>query len=477
MSDQPIHYLPISELTRRYRNRSLSPVEVTRHFLERIQTVDPRVRSFLHLTPERAMEEARQAEQAWLKRDSPGPLCGVPYAVKDLFDVRGVPTTAGTHLRKKALARSDSFAVQRLTKAGMILIGKTHTVQFAFSGVGINHDQGTPLNPWKQQPHVPGGSSSGSAAAVAAGLVPAALGTDTGGSVRIPASLCGIVGLKTTFGRIRLAGIYPLNPRLDSIGPLTRTVEDAALMAQALQGPGPRDEGPLAAAPTQDLRRNLTQGIRGLRLALAEKVFFDQADPETASAVRRAARIFQSLGATVESLALPEAAEILANPHTPLMTAAEGCVVNASFLDHHLNALDPVVAQRLLKGRGLLATDYLATWRQWRSLQESALKRLRQVEALIVPTTMIPARPLAEVDQSLETHQFFNGRYLRNTFIGNILNFSALSLSCGFTSQGLPIGLMLYTKPDQEHTALRLAYAYEQATPWHCSHPDLSWAE
>ena len=242
MPDPPIHTLTISDLTRRYRDHSLSPLEVTRHLLERIQKFDPRLKSFLQLTPERALEEARQAEQAWLKRDDPGPLCGVPYAVKDLFDVRGVPTTAGTRLRKNAVARSDSWAVQRLTRAGMVLIGKTQTVQFAYGGVGINHDQGTPLNPWKQTPHVPGGSSSGSAVAVASGLVPAALGTDTGGSVRIPASLCGLVGLKTTVGRVGRSGVYPLSLRLDSIGPLTRSAEDAALVGRGLQGIDPGDE-------------------------------------------------------------------------------------------------------------------------------------------------------------------------------------------------------------------------------------------
>ena len=215
MAEPPIHYLTISDLTRRYRDHSLSPVEVTRHLLQRIQEFDPRLRSFLHLTPERALEEARQAEKAWLKREEPGPLCGIPYAVKDLFDVRGVPTTAGTRVRKDAVARGDSWAVQRLKRAGMVLLGKTQTVQFAYGGVGINHDQGTPLNPWKRIPHVPGGSSSGSAVAVASGLVPAALGTDTGGSARIPASLCGIVGLKTTVGRVGRSGVYPLSFRLD----------------------------------------------------------------------------------------------------------------------------------------------------------------------------------------------------------------------------------------------------------------------
>ena len=476
MPDQPIHYLTLSELTGRYRDHSLSPVEVTRHLLERIQTFDPRLKSFLHLTPERALEEARQAERAWWKGDDPGPLCGVPYAVKDLFDVRGVPTTAGTRLRENAVAQSDSWAVRRLTRAGMVLIGKTQTVQFAYGGVGINHDQGTPLNPWEQRPHVPGGSSSGSAVAVASGLVPTALGTDTGGSVRIPASLCGLVGLKTTVGRIGRSGVYPLSFRLDSIGPLARSVEDAALVGRGLQGIDPGDES-TRQVPRADWTADLKAGLAGLRLGIVETVFFDQADPEVDAAVREAGTLLGSAGAVVESLDLPEAAEVIQNPHTPLITAAEACVVNNELLERHFDELDPVIAQRLIKGRQLSAVDYLSTWKQWQGLRERVRQRLQAFDALIVPTTPLPAAPLEVVDQSLESYFVYNARYLRNTFIGNVLNFCAVSLPCGFTRRGLPIGLMIYAQPYEEALALRIASAYEQATDWHRRRPDLSWVD
>ena len=474
MPHSPIHYLTVSELIRCYRNKSLSPVEVTRHLLERNQKLDPRLKSFLHLTPERALEEARKAERAWWKRDDTGLLCGVPYAVKDLFDVRGVPTTAGTRLRKNVVARSDSWAVRRLAQAGMVLIGKTQTVQFAYGGVGINHDQGTPLNPWKQRPHVPGGSSSGSAVAVASGLVPTALGTDTGGSVRIPASLCGLVGLKTTVGRVGRSGVYPLSFRLDSIGPLARSVEDAALVGRALQGIDPGDDT-TRPVPAADWTSGLKTGLAGLRLGIVETVFFDQADPEVDAAVREAGSLLGSAGATVESLDLPEAAGVIQNPHTPLITAAEGCVVNKQYLERHFDELDPVIARRLIKGRELSAVDYLSTWKQWQTFRERVLRRLQAFDALIVPTTPVPAAPLEEVDQSLESYFAYNARYLRNTFIGNVLNFCAVSLPCGFTRRGLPIGLMIYAKPFEEALALRIAYAYEQASDWHRRRPVLSW--
>jgi aspartyl-tRNA(Asn)/glutamyl-tRNA(Gln) amidotransferase subunit A len=474
MPDRPIHYLTLTELTGRYRDHSLSPVEVTRHLLERIQKLDPRLKSFLQLTPERALKEARQAEQSWLKRVDPGPLCGLPYAVKDLFDVQGVPTTAGTRLRNDVLARSDSWAVQRLARAGMVLIGKTQTVQFAYGGVGINHDQGTPLNPWKQRPHVPGGSSSGSAVAVASGLVPAALGTDTGGSVRIPASLCGLVGLKTTVGRVGRSGVYPLSFRLDSIGPLTRSAEDAALVGRGLQGIDPND-ATTRSRPAADWLDGLKAGLAGLRLGLVENVFFDQADPEVEATVRKAGIAFRSAGALVESLDLPEAARVIQNPHTPLITAAEACLVNAEFLERHFDELDPVVAQRLVKGRQLSAVDYLSTWKQWEGLRVRVGERLQGFDALIVPTTPIPAASLEVVDQTLESYYAYNARYLRNTFIGNVLNFCAVSIPCGFTRRGLPIGLMIYARPFDEGLALRLAWSYQRATEWHRRRPDLSW--
>ncbi|MBI5584324.1 MAG: amidase [Deltaproteobacteria bacterium] len=476
MKVSAIPYLSITDLARAYRNRSLSPVEVTRALLDRIQEIDPTLKAFIRLTPERALAEAEKAEAAFRPGADPGLLCGIPYAVKDLFDVRDFPTTAGTRLLNRHRAKTDAHAVERLAGAGMVLIGKTRTVQFAYGGVGINHDQGTPHNPWQEQHYVPGGSSSGSAVAVSAGMVPAALGTDTAGSVRIPASLCGLVGLKTTWGRIGRTGVYPLSFHLDSIGPLTRTVPDAALICQALQGLDPRDEA-TRCVPAPDLLSDLPPDIQGLPLGVPETVFFDQADPQTENAVRRAAAVFQSLGAEIRSLEIPEAAEILADRNGALFTAAEACVVNEVFLDRHFAELDPVVARRMIAGRKLPATDYIATWRKWLAFREQVQGRLGDIEALIVPTTRLPAAPLEEVDCSWETYQAFNAGYLRNTFIGSLLNWCAVSVPCGFTDQGLPIGLMICGQPFQESLILRLALAYEQATSWHQARPDLTWIQ
>jgi aspartyl-tRNA(Asn)/glutamyl-tRNA(Gln) amidotransferase subunit A len=465
----------IPTLAARLRDGSSSPVALTEALLARIAALDGRLHAFIRVTGERALAEARAAELALRGGQDLGPLHGIPYAVKDLFDVRGVPTTAGTRLLADNVAAEDAAVVRRLASAGMILIGKTHTVQFAFGGIGVNHDQGTPHNPWHATPHAPGGSSSGSAVAVAAGLVPMALGSDTGGSVRLPAALCGAVGLKTTVGRVSRAGVYPLSWTLDSVGPLARTVEDAALAYQALQGADLRDETTAGVGP-HDVLDTLRDGVRGLRLAVPETLFLDDVDPEVERAVREAAATFRSLGALVSSIKLPEASEAMAEQKRALAIAAEACVVNARFLDQHFDALDPVVAHRMIAGRQLAAPDYFALLRQWADLRRRVAARLADVDALIVPTTPLAARPLAEIDATRESYSQFNARYLRNTAVGNLLNLCGVSLPCGFTAAGLPIGLQVYAKPFQEDVALRVAHAYEQATEWHRRRPDLSWA-
>lgn len=468
-------FASIAALAEQVRTGPLGPVALAEATLARIAELDAKLHAFIAVARERALAEARAAEILLRGGHDLGPLHGIPYAVKDLYDVAGQATTGGTRLLAGNVAARDSAAVRRLAAAGMVLVGKTHTVQFAFGGVGINHDQGTPHNPWQAVPHAPGGSSSGSGVAVGAGVVPVALGTDTGGSVRIPAALCGTVGLKTTVGRISRAGVYPLSWTLDSVGPLARTVEDAALVHQALQGPDVDDETTLGVA-AHDVLGSLRLGVKGLRVAFAETVFFDDVDVELVAAVREAGRVFRGLGAQVESLAVPEVAEAMGEQRRALMIAAEALAVNGRLVDEHLDQLDPVVAHRMKGGRQLTATDYFAVLRQWASLRARVRARLADVDALLVPATMIPPRPVAALDASMEAYGDANLRYLRNTALGNILNLCAVTLPCGFTRDGLPLGLMVYAKPFDEAMALRTAWAYEQATEWHRRRPDLAWA-
>ena len=303
-----------------------------------------------------------------------------------------------------------------------------------------------------------------------------ALGTDTGGSVRVPAALCGIVGLKTTIGRVSRAGVYPLCWTLDSVGPLTRTVEDAALVYQAMQGSDARDES-TAGIANHDTLRGLKDGVKGLRIAFCETTFFDDIDREVEQAVRESGGVFRSLGAQVSGIAVPEVGAAWAEEARPLLIPAEACAVNRRMLDEHLNELDPVIGPRMLSGRKLSAPDYFALLRRYAQLRQQVRWSLRDVDALLVPTTMIPARPLAQIDVDNKTYLDANMRYHRNAGVGNILNLCGVSVPCGFTSEGLPVGMTIYAKPFAEDMALRVAYAYEQATDWHKRRPDLSWMQ
>jgi aspartyl-tRNA(Asn)/glutamyl-tRNA(Gln) amidotransferase subunit A len=464
----------IASLSERVHAGTLSPIAYVEDLLARIEALDPVLRAFIRIMPERALAQAQAAESVLRSGAEIGPLLGIPYAAKDLFDVQGTPTTAGTRLLETNIATRDATIVRKLAGAGMVLLGKTHTVQFAYGAPGVNHDYGTPHNPWHRVAHAPGGSSSGSAVAVASGMVPMALGTDTGGSVRVPAALCGIVGLKTTVGRVSRAGVYPLSWTLDSVGPLTRTVEDAALVYQAMQGPDAADES-TAGVAVHDVLRGLKDGVKGLRIAFGETTFFDGVDREVEQAVRKAGAVFRSLGAQLTSLELPEVAAAWAEEKRPLLIAAEACAVNREFLDSHLDALDRVIGPRMLTGRTLSAPDYFALLRRMAQLREQARWTLRDTDALIVPTTMTAAQPLDTFDTDFDTYLAYNVKVHRNTGIGNLLDLCGVSLPCGFTAGGLPIGLMIYAKPFEEATALRVAYAYERASDWHKRHPDLGW--
>lgn len=474
MTDNALRYESVATLAAQYRSGDLSPVQVTETALARIEQYNRSLHAFVRVTRERALAEARAAEGELRAGHDRGPLHGIPYAAKDIFDVKGVPTMAGTHLRATHTAAEDCAAVKALARAGMVLLGKTHTVQFALGPVGINTDLGTPHNPWTVAHRAPGGSSSGSAVAVAAGLAVMALGSDTGGSVRIPAALCGIVGLKTTVGRVSRAGVYPLSSLLDSVGPLARTVEDAAWTYMALQGPDDADDTTHGMAPG-DVVAGLRAGVRGLRLVVCESVVFDDAHAEVIQAVNAAADVLKALGAMVERRRVPEIEETGADADRLLLSPVEACHVNAQYLDRQFEALDPVVRTRMITGRQMPAPAYVAALRRMAERRRRVLGTLRDVDALLAPTVPIPAGLVAEM-ATLEAYQRSAPSYSRNTSLGNFLNLCAVSVPCGFSTEGLPIGLMVHAKPFQEDVALRVAYAYEHATDWHRRHPALDWA-
>jgi len=472
MSDDILHYQTIETLAPRIKSGELSPVDLTASLLDRIRALNPGLHALRLITEERALAAAQAAELQIKAGQYLGPLHGIPYVTKDLFDVAGLPTTAGSKTLENNIASADSTVTRKLTQAGMVLLGKTNTVEFAFGSVGVNHSHGTPHNPWHSEHHVPGGSSSGTAVAVATGLTPFGTGSDTACSVRTPAALCGIVGLKTTVGRISRAGVFPLSHTLDSIGPLTRSVSDAALLCSVLQGADEGDPATLQQTPV-DVLSTLQSGVQGLRIAVAEQPFYDELDPDTEQAVRTAVQLFRDLGAQVSDIDYPEAAQALAIPLS--LSQIEGAAHNRERLDRNLEQMDPRVGPRMVLGRNISAPDYAAALLQVQQLRRSQQDTLRNVDIILVPACQIPARPLTEVDQNFDTYMHYAKAYMRNSLIGNLLDLCAVSVPCGFTRQGLPIGLMIYAKPWREDLALRAAYAFEQATDYTRQHPALDW--
>ena len=474
MTITPLHYQTITELAALIRKGEITCVELARHFIARINRFEDTLNAYRLLCMESAIDRAQAADRALKEGSDHGPLQGIPYAVKDLIDVKGLATTAGARIFEQHIAAEDAAVIRRLEQAGMILLGKTNTVQFAFSGVGINHDHGTPHNPWSETHCLPGGSSSGSGVAVAAGLVPMALGTDTGGSVRVPAALCGTTGLKTTVGRVSRAGVYPLSWSLDSVGVLARSAEDAALVYQRMQGADINDDSTLGRGP-QDVLKNLRSSVKGMRLAFAETIFFDDIHPEVDTAVRACGDVFKDLGAEVTRIEFSEAAQAIQLNPGGVFIASEGYTLNKKWLEENFDQLDPVVAQRMIKGKDITAADYLGNMLASKRLRAKVYNVLKDIDALLVPTTCVPAKPVAEVDTDIDTYLNNNTMYLRNTNIGNTLNLCGLSVPCGFTKAGLPIGLLIYGKPFQEEVILNIGYAFQQSTDWHRNTPDLSW--
>ena len=474
MYANPIEYETITSLAAKYRSGELSPVTVTEALLARIDALNGPLNAFIRVTHERALAGARAAELELRAGQDRGPLHGIPYAVKDIYDVKGVPTTAGSKLLADNVAGEDCHAVAQLTRAGMVIVGKTHTVQFALGPIGLNSDYGAPHNPWHAVPHATGGSSSGSAVAVAAGLVPMALGSDTGGSVRIPSGLCGTVGLKPTVGRIGRSGAYPLSWTLDTVGPLTRSVEDSALVYMALQGREECDEATHHVPPARPPFSALAAGIGGMRLAVCETAAFENADPDVVAAFWSAIEVLRELGASVVSMEIPEVGEGLADGDWGRSLKAEGAHFNARHIDENPGRIDPLVAYQLEDGRAFSASNYFATTRRVAERKARLLERLRDVDAFLTPTVTTPAEPLSELSNR-DDYEQKEPRYWRNTSIANHFGLCAVSVPCGFSKGGMPIGLMVNAKPFEEDVALRVAHAYALATDWCNRHPDLAW--
>jgi aspartyl-tRNA(Asn)/glutamyl-tRNA(Gln) amidotransferase subunit A len=458
MADE-IAYATIRELGERYRRRTLSPVEVTRQLLGRIEKLDPVLRAFVTLTAPRALDDARAAEQALLRGDT-RPLLGIPVAHKDIYLTRGIRTTAGSALLADWVPDEDATCVRRWQEAGTILLGKLITHEFAFGLQFPGHRFPPARNPWNLE-HIPGGSSSGSGAALAAGLVAGATGSDTGGSIRGPAAFCGIVGLKPTYGRASRAGVLTLSWTLDHTGPLARTVEDCAYLFQALAGHDPADPAS-SLHPVDDYLSGLGRDIRGLRVGVPRAYFFDGIDPEVERAFEAALVTLRSLGAEVRDVEIPS---IHASPSFLLILMAEAFAYHERDLREHPELYGEVLRERMLAGALVTASEYTQAQRLRARLGAEVAEVMRTVDVLATPTAPKPATPFALA------HDPEFGFPRSNMPPFNMTGQPTLALPCGFSSSGLPLSLQLAGRPFEEATVLRAGAAYERATEWHTRRP------
>jgi aspartyl-tRNA(Asn)/glutamyl-tRNA(Gln) amidotransferase subunit A len=458
MSDE-IAYATIRELGARYRSRQLSPVEVTQTLLARIEKLDPALSAFVTLTADRARADARAAEEA-LRRGDTRPLLGIPVAHKDIYLTRGIRTTGGSALLADWVPDDDATCVRRWQEAGTVLLGKLITHEFAFGLQFPGHRFKPARNPWNLD-HIPGGSSSGSGAALAAGLVTGATGSDTGGSIRGPASFCGIVGLKPTYGRASRAGVLTLSWTLDHTGPMARTVEDCAYLLQAMAGHDAADPAS-SRAPVDDYVAALGRDVRGLRIGVPRNYFFEGIDPEVERAFEAALGTLRGLGAEVRDVQIPS----LAATHSFLLIMiAEAFAYHERDLREHPELYGDVLRERLLAGALISAAEYTQAQRIRARICAETAAVLCDVDVLATPTTPKPATPFA-----LATDPEF-GFPRSNMPPFNLTGLPALALPCGFASSGLPLSLQLAGRPFAEATVLRLGHAYEQATPWHTRRP------
>jgi len=454
--------LTIREAADLVHKKKLSPVELTTACLARIGQVNPTLNAFITVTTESALQQAREAEAEVIRGKWRGLLHGIPIALKDLFDTAGVRTTAGSAVFKDRIPAEDAEVVRRLKAAGAVLLGKTNMQEFAFGGASITSYFGAVHNPWELS-HIAGGSSGGSAAALAAGLCYGALGSDTAGSVRLPASHCGIVGLKPTYGLVSIRGVIPLSWSLDHVGPMARTVADTAVLLQAIAGYD-EEETTSEEIPIPDYASALRTNVASLRIGVPREFFFTDLDPEIDVAMKQALSVLGKLTAGIRDVPLPaNTMETLRD----VVRAAEAYAYHREFVTKTPELYQPLTLKRIRAGADVTAPAYIQARRDLAQVRRSAAKWFESVDLLVTPTLPIPPAAISDprAEDILPT--------VRNTSPFDVNGWPAISVPSGFTNQGLPMGLQIIGPHGGESVVFQLAHAYEQATDWHKRRPKL----
>jgi aspartyl-tRNA(Asn)/glutamyl-tRNA(Gln) amidotransferase subunit A len=463
----------IRELSPKIRDRSISPVELTHECLNRIEELNPKLNAFITVTAESALERARLAEREIYRGNYLGPLHGIPIGLKDIIDTAGLRTTAASALFKDRVPTEDAEVVRRLRAGGAIFLGKQNLHEFAYGGSSLISYFGEVHNPWDTT-RVAGGSSGGSAASVAATLGFASVGTDTAGSVRLPAAYCGVVGLKPTYGRVSVRGVIPLSSSYDHVGPIANSVYDAALMLQVMKSRTTADsqaEHSAEHSPEPSFISAFDELPANLRVGVPRDFFFDDLHPDIAAATEKAIDIFRQLHAEIRDLKLRDFKIEVSTDRK--LASAETYVYHEPFVSASPELYQPATLARIQSGATISASDALAASRELQASRNDIQKVFEEVDVLLTPTVPIPPPAIADLQAHPEDLRPQELIMLRNTRPFNVWGIPSISIPCGFTKDGLPIGLQLAAAPWRGIVLLQAAQAYEQATDWHNKRPVL----
>jgi aspartyl-tRNA(Asn)/glutamyl-tRNA(Gln) amidotransferase subunit A len=453
----------IRELCRGIRDRSISPVELTHECLDRINALNPALNAYITVTAESALEQARIAEREIYRGNYLGCLHGIPIGIKDNIDVAGVRTTAGSAQFRDRVPTEDAQVIRRLRCAGAIILGKQNLHEFAYGGSSMISHFGEVRNPWNTA-HITGGSSGGGAASVAAAMGFAAVGTDTAGSIRLPAAYCGVVGLKPTYGRVSTRGVVPLSSSYDHVGPITNSVYDAALMVQAMSEQESAEPG---GRPTPSLVSAFDQLPKNLRIGIPREFFFDNLHPDISAAFDKSIHTFVAIRSLIRDVKL----EV---PTDRTLSTAEAYAYHKEFVDSSPELYQPSTLARIQAGAAISPEDALSAKQELEASRNSIKEVFSDIDILLTPTVAIPPPLISDLKEHPETLRAQELLMLRNTRPFNVWGIPTISVPCGFTKDGLPIGLQLAAAPWNGVKMLQAAYAYEQLAGWQKRRPDLS---